>query len=112
MLDKTTEKVIIMAPEGTGATSETVMTAAEREKYIRADRELRRYNEGVEFQKTGDLDGAMAKYRESAETNGTFAPAFTGIAMVAIEQKDFAEAAARRSNPRIRSAPPSPMRFD
>jgi tetratricopeptide (TPR) repeat protein len=92
-VDKTTEKVIIMAREGTGATSETVMTAAEREKYIRADRELRRYNEGVELQKAGDLDGAMAKYRESAETNGTFAPAFTGIAMVAIEQKNFQEAA-------------------
>jgi len=92
-VDKTTEKVIILAPEGTGAASQTVMTAAERERYIRTDRELRLYNEGVELQKAGDLDGAMAKFRESAETNGTLAPAFTGIAMVAIEQKDFAEAA-------------------
>jgi tetratricopeptide (TPR) repeat protein len=55
---------------------------------------VRRYNEGVEAQQAGDLEGAMAMFREAAEIDPEFAPAFTGIATVAVEQGNFEEAAA------------------
>jgi len=48
----------------------------------------------VEAQQEGDLDAAMAAFREAVEIDPGFAPAYTGIATVAIEQGDYGQAAA------------------
>jgi tetratricopeptide (TPR) repeat protein len=93
-VDETTVKRIILAPEGQVAASEAVMTAEEREKYVLASRKVRLYNEGVELKDAGDLDAAMEKFQQSIEADDEFAPAYTGMAMAAVEAGKYADAAA------------------
>jgi tetratricopeptide (TPR) repeat protein len=69
------------------------MTAEELEKTRIGSRHVLLYNEGVETQKSGDLEGALAKFRASLEHNPEFAPSYAAVAMIALEQGSFQEAA-------------------
>jgi tetratricopeptide (TPR) repeat protein len=57
-------------------------------------RAVRTYNEGVEAQNLGDLDTAVAKYREAAAIDPQLGTAHTALAVVALVREDYAGAAA------------------
>jgi tetratricopeptide (TPR) repeat protein len=57
------------------------------------NRAVRTYNEGVEAQNLGDLDTAVAKYREAAAIDPELGAAHTALAVVALVRKDYAGAA-------------------
>jgi tetratricopeptide (TPR) repeat protein len=90
---KVIKRVFKLSPAGQSGASGAVMTAEELEKTRLGSKHVLLYNEGVETQKTGDLDGALAKFRASVEHEPSFAPSHTAIAMIAIEQGRFQEAA-------------------
>ena len=86
-------RVFTLAPAGEAVASTAVTTVEKPAVPTTASKKVRRYNEGVEAQQTGDLEGAMMKFREAAEADPEFAPAFTGIATVAMELGEYEEAA-------------------
>jgi len=88
------ERVFTLSPVGAAVASDTTTTVERPAAPTITSRKVRRYNEGVEAQQAGDLDGAMANFHEAAEIDPEFAPAFTGIATVAMEQGNYEEAAA------------------
>ncbi len=87
------DRVFTLAPAGEDVASTAVTTVEKPARPTVGSKKVRRYNEGVEAQQAGDLEGAMAKFREAVEADPEFAPAFTGIATVAMEQGDYQEAA-------------------
>ena len=68
--------------------------AAEKAALSGAGRAVLVYNEGVEAQRTGDLETAAKKYQEAATINPELAAAHTSLAAVAHLQGDFPTAAA------------------
>jgi tetratricopeptide (TPR) repeat protein len=88
------ERVFMLTPVGAVVAEDTQTTVERPAAPTIASRKVRRYNEGVEAQQAGDLSGAMAMFQEAAEIDSEFAPAFTGIATVAMEQGNYEEAAA------------------
>jgi len=86
------DHVFTLAPLGE-VTRRTVVTTDQPAGPLVGSKAAVRYNQGVELQQAGDLEGAIAKFREAAEADPEFAPAYTGIATVAIEQGDYQEAA-------------------
>jgi tetratricopeptide (TPR) repeat protein len=88
------DRVFTLSPIGVAVVSDRPAPAETPAAPTLASRKVRRYNEGVEAQQEGDLDGAMAMFREAAEIDPEFAPAYAGIATVAIEQGNYEEAAA------------------
>jgi tetratricopeptide (TPR) repeat protein len=90
---KVIKRVFKLSLAGQSGASGAVMTAEELEKTRLGSKHVLLYNEGVETQKAGDLDGALAKFRASVEHEPEFAPAHTAIAMIAIEQGSYQEAA-------------------
>ena len=87
------DRVFTLAPAGEDTASTAVTTVEKPSGPTLGSKKLRRYNEGVEAQQAGDLEGAMAKFREAVEADPEFALAFTGIATVAMEQGNYLEAA-------------------
>jgi tetratricopeptide (TPR) repeat protein len=87
------ERVFTLSPVGAAVASDATTTVDRPAAPTIASKKVRRYNDGVEAQQAGDLEGAMAKFREAAEIDPEFAPAFTGIATVAMEQGNYQEAA-------------------
>jgi tetratricopeptide (TPR) repeat protein len=87
------EHVFTLAPIGEAAARTTVVKTEQPAGPMIGSKEAVRYNQGVELQQAGDLDGAKAKFREAAEADPDFAPAYTGIATVAVEQGNYQEAA-------------------
>jgi tetratricopeptide (TPR) repeat protein len=67
---------------------------AEKAALSGAGRAVLVYNEGVEAQRTGDLDTAAKKYQEAATINPELAAAHTSLAAVAHLRGDFPTAAA------------------
>jgi tetratricopeptide (TPR) repeat protein len=55
---------------------------------------MRTFNEGVEAQRTGDLDRAVEKYRQAAEMDPELAAPHTALAVVALIREDWGTAAA------------------
>jgi tetratricopeptide (TPR) repeat protein len=86
------ERVFTLSPVGAAVASDTATTVERPAAPTLASRKVRRYNEGVEAQQAGDLEGAMTMFREAAEIDPEFVPAFTGIATVAMEQGNYEEA--------------------
>lgn len=87
------DRVFTLAPAGEDVASTAVTKVEKPAGPTVGSKKLRRYNEGVEAQQAGDLEGAMAMFREAAAADPEFAPAFTGIATVAMEQGNYQEAA-------------------
>jgi len=87
------ERVFMLSPVGAAVATDTTTTVERPAAPIITSRKVRRYNEGVEAQQAGDLEGAMASFREAAEIDPKFTPAFTGIATVAMEQGNYEKAA-------------------
>jgi tetratricopeptide (TPR) repeat protein len=87
------ERVFTLSPVGAAVAGDMQAASETPAAPTLASRKVRRYNEGVEAQQEGDLEGAMAMFREAAEIDPEFAPAFTGIATVAMEQGNYREAA-------------------
>jgi len=88
------EQVFTLTPAGAAIAEDTTTTVERPAAPTIASRKVRRYNDGVEAQQAGDLEGAIVMFREAAEIDPEFAPAFTGIATVAMEQGNYEEAAA------------------
>jgi len=88
------DRVFTLSPVGAAVVADMPAAAETPAAPTLASRKVRRYNEGVEAQQEGDFEGAMAMFREAAEIDPEFAPAFTGIATVAMEQGNYEEAAA------------------
>jgi tetratricopeptide (TPR) repeat protein len=86
-------RVFTLAPAGEAVANTAVTTVEKPAGPMVGSKKARRYNEGVEAQQAGNLEGAMAKFREAVEADPEFAPAFTGIATVAMEQGNYQEAA-------------------
>jgi len=86
------DRVFTLALAGEDVASTAVKKVEKPAGPTVGSKKIRRYNEGVEAQQAGDLEGAMAMFRESAAEDPEFAPAFTGIATVAMEQGDYREA--------------------
>lgn len=68
--------------------------AAEKAALSGAGRAILVYNEGVEAQRTGDLELAATKYKEASDINPELAAAHTSLAGVAHLQGDYETAAA------------------
>jgi tetratricopeptide (TPR) repeat protein len=88
------DRVFTLAPVGKAVAGDTQAPSETPAAPTLASRKVRRYNEGVEAQQEGDLEGAIAMFREAAEIDPDFAPAYTGIATVAMEQRNYEDAAA------------------
>ena len=88
------ERVFTLLPVGAVVAGEPQAPSGAPTGPTLARPKVRRYNEGVEAQQEGDLDAAMAAFREAVEIDPGFAPAYTGIATVAVEQGDYEQAAA------------------
>lgn len=88
------ERVFTLSPVGAVVAGEPQAPSGTPTGPTLASRKVRRYNEGVEAQQEGDLEGAMEMFREAVEIDPGFAPAYTGIATVAIEQGAYEQAAA------------------
>jgi tetratricopeptide (TPR) repeat protein len=88
------DRVFTLSPVGAAVVADMPAGAETPAAPTLASRKVRRYNEGVEAQQEGNLEGAMAMFREAAEIDPEFAAAFTGIATVAMEQGNYEEAAA------------------
>lgn len=87
------DRVFTLAKASEASASTAVTTVDEPAGPMVGSKKARRYNEGVEAQQAGDLETAMAKFLEATEADPEFAPAFTGIATVAMEQGNYQEAA-------------------
>jgi tetratricopeptide (TPR) repeat protein len=68
--------------------------AADKAALTGTGRAIQVFNEGVEAQRSGDLELAAKKYREAATLNPELAAAHTSLAAVAHVQGDYATAAA------------------
>jgi tetratricopeptide (TPR) repeat protein len=68
--------------------------AAERAALTGAGRAIAVYNEGVEAQRAGDLEGAAKKFAEAATINPELAAAHTSMAAIAHMQGDYETCAA------------------
>jgi tetratricopeptide (TPR) repeat protein len=90
---KVIKRIFKLSLAGQPGASGAVMTAEELEKTRLGSKHVLLYNEGVETQKTGDLAGALAKFRASVEHEPGFAPSHTAIAIISLEQGSYQEAA-------------------
>jgi len=82
-----------LSPAGGTDTSTAVLTSDEKKETRAGARNIILYNQGIEAQTAGDLETALERLRASIELDPEFAPAYDGLAAVALKLGQYQEAA-------------------